>query len=105
LLISTSEDGHFKIWDLRKPTTEFVMAYKDSEDSLCIGQFNPINPNIFAVAGDQQGQIAIWDMRMPKDSIHGFYHHNKQVTLLEWCPENEHLLASGSDDQKVYIWD
>lgn len=43
LLISTSDDGHFKIWDVRKPTTEFVMAYKDSEDSLCIGQFNPIN--------------------------------------------------------------
>ena len=65
MLISTSDDGHFKIWDIRKPTNEFVMAYKDSEDSLCIGQFNPINQHIFAVAGDSAGQIEVWDMRMP----------------------------------------
>ena len=42
---------------------------------------------------------------MPKEAIHGFYHHSKQVTLLEWCPSNENILASGSDDHKIYIWD
>lgn len=42
---------------------------------------------------------------MPKQSLHEYIFHNKQVTNLEWCPHNVHLLASGSDDQKVYIWD
>lgn len=25
--------------------------------------------------------------------------------MLEWCPVNESVLASGSDDKKIYIWD
>ena len=41
---------------MRKPN-EFVLAYKDSEDSLCVGQFNPIDENIFAVGGDSTGAI------------------------------------------------
>lgn len=41
LMLSTGEDGHFKVWDLRqeKPT----MIYQGSEESLCVGAFNPIN--------------------------------------------------------------
>ena len=42
---------------------------------------------------------------MAKQSIHGFYFHKKQVTQLEWCPINENILVSGSDDDKIYIWD
>lgn len=42
---------------------------------------------------------------MPKDAINVLNHHSKQVTLLEWCPHKEFYLASGSDDQKVFIWD
>jgi WD40 repeat protein len=102
-LISTADDGHFKIWDIREKRE--IMTYKSGEDSLCIGQFNPINANIFAVAGDSGGNISIWDMRMPKDAINTLAHHSKQVTCLEWCPTNENLLASGSDDCVIYIWD
>lgn len=42
---------------------------------------------------------------MAKDAINVLSHHTKQVTMLEWCPHKEFLLASGSDDAKVYIWD
>jgi WD40 repeat protein len=60
LLISTADDGHFKIWDLRTDTRKFTMAYKavsDDGESLCVGQFNPINANVFAVAGSSSGEI------------------------------------------------
>ena len=42
---------------------------------------------------------------MPKGAIYEYIHHSKQVTVLEWCPGQEHLLASGSDDHTVNIWD
>jgi len=104
VMISTADDGHFKVWDMRD-TSRFTMTYKSAEDSLCVGQFNPINENLFVVAGDSSGNICLWDMRMQLGALHEFCHHSKQVTLLEWCPSNEYLLASGSDDNKVYIWD
>jgi WD40 repeat protein len=105
LLISTADDGHFKIWDLRS-AKKFTMAYKAAEDdSLCVGQFNPLNHNIFAVAGSSSGEIQIWDMRMPASEINSFSYHSSQVTLLEWCPTQENILASGSDDKHIYIWD
>lgn len=84
------------------------MAYhaaSDEGDSLCVGQFNPNNTNVFAVAGSSSGEIQIWDMRMPQSEINSFCFHSSQVTLLEWCPNEENILASGSDDKKIYIWD
>ena len=42
---------------------------------------------------------------MAKQAINRFCHHTEQVTQLEWCPVNQYLLASGSDDNKIYIWD
>jgi WD40 repeat protein len=60
LLISTADDGHFKIWDLRSSSKNSIMAYHaapDDGDSLCVGQFNPINHNMFAVAGSSSGDI------------------------------------------------
>ena len=44
-------------------------------------------------------------MRMPQSEINSFSFHQSQVTLLEWCPNQENILASGSDDKKIYIWD
>ena len=68
-MISTADDGHFKIWDLRQTKSSgnngFTLTYKVAEESLCVGQFNPINEFIFAVAGDSNGNISVWDTRMP----------------------------------------
>ena len=54
------------------------MAYQAAEegDSLCAGQFNPINPNIFAIAGDSTGLIQVWDIRMNYEAIHNFQYHS-----------------------------
>ena len=103
MLISTSDDAHFKIWDVR--TQKATLAYKAAEESLCVGAFNPLFEHLFAVAGDSSGEIQVWDLRMPQECINSLQHHTKQVTSLEWCPSRQYLLASGSDDNRVYVWD
>ena len=57
------------------------------------------------MAGDAAGEIQVWDMRMAQQAINILHDHTSQVTLLEWCPINESVLASGSDDKKIHIWD
>lgn len=78
LLLSTSDDAHFKIWDLRQSTQKFTLACKAGEDgeSLCVGQFNPLNENLFAVAGASNGEIQVWDLRMTQECINSLLHHS-----------------------------
>ena len=72
-MVSTSDDGHFKIWDLR--TKKFSLAYKAADDSLCAGQFNPLNEHLFAVAGDSSGNVGVWDLRMPACALNELIFH------------------------------
>ena len=55
LLISTSDDAHFKIFDTRD--NKAIVSCKAAEESLCVGSFNPIFEHLFAVAGDSSGEI------------------------------------------------
>ena len=79
-MISTADDAHFKIWDMRsinsRGNQSFTMTFKAGESSLCVGQFNPINEFIFAVAGDSNGNISLWDTRMVKNCLHEFSYHS-----------------------------
>lgn len=56
-------------------------------------------------AGEESGEISIWDLRMPQSSINTVNFHKQQVTNVEWHPSSEQIFVSGSDDGKVYIWD
>lgn len=42
---------------------------------------------------------------MPQQAINILEDHKSQVTVLEWCPVSETMLASGSDDKRIQIWD
>lgn len=103
MLISAADDGHFKIWDLR--TNNFTFAHKASDESICVGAFNQLIPNLFVVGGDPSGQIQLWDLRFPKHCLLDMSSHKQQVISLDWHPTRPYLFASGSDDGQVIIWD
>jgi histone-binding protein RBBP4 len=60
---------------------------------------------LFATAGENSGNVHIWDLRMVKSFINDLCFHKERATTVEWSPFHEQLLASGSEDKKVYIWD
>jgi WD40 repeat protein len=74
----------FKVWDVR--TKNCVLTGEGSEGELNTAVFNNVNPELIAVAGEEDGTIGVWDMRMADMVLNDLQHHNKQVTVLEWHP-------------------
>ena len=42
---------------------------------------------------------------IPKRQIHTWQGHNKGVSVIRWFPSTAHLLLSGSNDNKVKLWE
>lgn len=105
LLVTSGQDGFFKIWDLRDKGYKCNLQCKSSTDDLNCSSFNNVNPNLLVAAGEQSGAISVWDLRMPQTSINTVTFHKGQVTCVEWHPTQEQVFVSGGDDGAVYIWD
>ena len=111
LFITASDDGHFKVWDVRKcqqgdqQSSSFVQTYKASDEELLCASFNCFDEHLFATGGENSGIINIWDMRMPKTFLNDLNFHQGKVMQIEWSPHQEMLFMSGSQDGKVYVWD
>jgi histone-binding protein RBBP4 len=100
---TASDDGHFKIWDIR--TGKPSLCFKDSDDELLVISFNHHDPNIFATGGESTGVVRTWDLRYAREAINDYNFHKDQVLALEWSPFQSNMFISGSKDSKVYMWD
>jgi WD40 repeat protein len=81
MFISTSDDGHYKIWDVRSlgADNKFVHCYKDSDDELGVGSFSQLNEYLYSTGGELSGVIHIWDLRMTKYFINDLCFHKEKV--------------------------
>eukprot|EP00352_Strombidinopsis_acuminata_P005590 CAMPEP_0176370576 /NCGR_PEP_ID=MMETSP0126-20121128/24088_1 /TAXON_ID=141414 ORGANISM="Strombidinopsis acuminatum, Strain SPMC142" /NCGR_SAMPLE_ID=MMETSP0126 /ASSEMBLY_ACC=CAM_ASM_000229 /LENGTH=98 /DNA_ID=CAMNT_0017729675 /DNA_START=697 /DNA_END=993 /DNA_ORIENTATION=- len=77
LIITSANDGNFKIWDIRDNGYKYNLMGTASDDSLNCSAFNPINRYVFATAGESTGMIGIWDMRMPEMFTNDLIFHQK----------------------------
>jgi histone-binding protein RBBP4 len=67
--------------------------------------WNKHHDHVFASVGDD-GQLLIWDTReafAPCRKVEAA--HEKDINCLAFNPGNEFLLATGSSDQQVALWD
>ncbi len=66
--------------------------------------FKDWNSSNIITSGDKNGVIFNHDFRIPKKKLNEYRHHTGDVCSLKWNTDKR-ILASGSEDQTVVLWD
>lgn len=97
---SSATDGELTIWDasvMRKVT------FKNLSEAIYSHHAEEAHPSILAV-GTKKRRVTIVDARTLLVS-HKMRGHESSVFAVRWSPRQPYLLASGSDDGTVMLWD
>lgn len=96
-LISGSRDATVKVWDLETQQAENVLSESDAVQSIAL---HPCSPLLVSCAEEY---ITLWDIRQ-EGYLGRWRAHAGGVYALDFH-RNGNLLASGSGDQTVKVWD
>lgn len=111
ILYSGSADGTVRGWDVRRPGTDAVQAFKSNpshryssfdlscSDTLLCGGTEQLN--------DEDSFLVFWDVRKPGGGLLGVYSesHSDDITQVTFHPRDKDRLASGSTDGLVNVFD
>lgn len=100
-LISASQDGCVKLWDLRvKGKSQLTLADVEPVRDVRV---HPSRGDLIA-AGYENGLIQIWDLKM-RQRVSTIHAHQGTIGSLDWHPTSPDVLASGSRDCQIRVWD
>jgi WD40 repeat protein len=102
-LLSGSQDGTMKYWDLRDPNS-LVASFDGRDDAVRDVQFSPFYSNYFAAAFDS-GNIQVWDIRKSASCERTITAHRGPCLAIDWHPKDRDWLASGGRDLELRVWD
>ncbi|KAL2270761.1 hypothetical protein VTJ83DRAFT_132 [Remersonia thermophila] len=109
-LLSGSQDGIVRCFDVRQPTMtrtgatfRSIQAFKCYADPVQHVQWNPKDGFMFACA-TQHGAVIKWDMRKPSAPLLHIKAHEKAVLAMAWHPDGVHM-ATASLDSRCHVWD
>lgn len=102
LLLSGSQDGAVKLWDLRASKGKPTLTIQPGSDAVRSIQFSPFHNKKFAAISDS-GVILKWDLRLPTQFEKKLNAHTGPGLCIEWHPEFDYLVSAGRDKQ-VQIW-
>lgn len=102
MMLSGSQDGKIKIWDLRMNNTRATLTLNGNADAVRGTQFNPKKANILASVFDN-GVIEKWDIRKPNSWERRINAHNGPALAIDWHPELEYVVTGGRDKQ-LQVW-
>ncbi|KAK4143967.1 uncharacterized protein C8A04DRAFT_11906 [Dichotomopilus funicola] len=109
-LLSGSQDGIVRCFDVRQPTQtragatfRSIQAFKCNADAVQHVEWNPRDGFLFGCA-TEQGFVLKWDMRKPSAPILRIKAHEKACTAMAWHPDGVHLVSGGMDN-KCSVWD
>ncbi|CAG9561576.1 unnamed protein product [Danaus chrysippus] len=101
LLISGSQDGMMKYFDLRMK--EVARTFISNTESIRDVQFSPHAAHVFA-AVSENGTVQLWDARRHERAMHQFTAHSGPVFACDWHPDVP-WLATASRDKTIKVWD
>lgn len=98
---SVSDDKTIRIVDLRSHDDTQVLQRDSAINTIA---FSKHSSYLYAV-GLEDSTIELLDLRNTKDRLHTIVGHSESISCLEWDPHNDGILASGSQDRRVILWD
>ena len=103
VLLSCGMDGLVKLYDLRFKNECRGIFNPKSEATRDVA-FNPFDPNQFA-ALSENGTLSLWDSRNMDSAVLKISAHTMFGLSLAWNPSRRGILATGSRDKTVKVWD
>eukprot|EP01137_Pigoraptor_chileana_P020912 Opistho-2@83903 len=100
LFLTSGMDHSLKVWD----TNEMRVAFDfDLASKIFHHHASPLLKTLVATATEDP-KVLICDMRTGSAS-HTLQGHNQPVLAVQWSPRDDQLLATGSRDNKILLWD
>ncbi|KAH3681167.1 hypothetical protein WICPIJ_007862 [Wickerhamomyces pijperi] len=102
LLLSGSQDGSMKLWDLRARNLKPQLTMNGNSDSVRCLQFSPHNSKKFCAVFDS-GILQRWDLRNVSQFDRKFNAHTGPGLTLDWNADLDYV-ATGGRDKQLQIW-
>ncbi|KAJ3254498.1 WD repeat-containing protein 24 [Boothiomyces macroporosus] len=101
-LLSASQDGKMKVWDLRSPGRAKI-TFDGKAESVRDVQFNPITGYEFASVFEN-GSLQLWDIRNPLKWSKRYSAHSGFALSVDWN-ETGTMIATGGRDRVIKVWE
>jgi WD40 repeat protein len=102
-LLSASQDGSMKLWDLRDREHGARFVLKGRAEAVRDIQFNASNALELAAVFDN-GTLQKWDLRQPSMYERKLNAHQGLALAIDWHPDGRHV-ATGGRDKVIKVWD
>ncbi|KAI9737672.1 MAG: SEA (Seh1-associated) complex subunit [Claussenomyces sp. TS43310] len=112
LILSGSQDGTARLFDLRTPAGRGEHVYHSraifrcNADAVRDIKWTPAGPeSVFHFAcSTASGTVQYWDTRKQSAPIMKINAHDSACLSISWHPDGKHLM-SGGFDQRCHVWD
>lgn len=112
MLVSGAEDKTICTWDIQSNamksggSLDQLCTYEGHSDVVEDVAWHNFHGSIFGSVGDDR-KLLIWDTREKdrKKPLHKVDAHKAEINCLSFNPFSEFILATGSADQTVALWD
>lgn len=108
---SVSDDKYFYLFDIRTPDEPVSRFYHPESEGINSLSFSPFSQYLVAT-GNTNSNISLLDTRklstksgVSDGLLHTMMGHSDSITSLEFSPHKDGMLASGSQDRRLILWD